>query len=60
MFSDDRPEVSFKHRLHAIAAVDSNEAATVAVVEMHFSVPAGLMNSIHLETDRTQGDDGVS
>jgi hypothetical protein len=57
MFSDDRPEVSFKHRIHAIAAVDANEAVAV---EMHLGMPTGLIDAVHLEAGRAQGDDGVS
>jgi hypothetical protein len=52
MLSDDRSEVSFKCRAHAIAAVNPNEAAAIGVKEVNLGVPAGLIDPIDLEAGR--------
>jgi hypothetical protein len=49
--------VALKFRAHAIAAMDSNETVTV---EANLSVPAGLVNSVHLKAGRAQAGNGES
>jgi hypothetical protein len=49
--------VALKFRAHAIAAMDSDETITV---EVNLGVPAGLVNSIHLETGLAQASNGES
>jgi hypothetical protein len=50
MLPDDCSEISFKRRTHAIAAMDTDEAASV---EVDFGVSASLINPVHLEPGRT-------
>jgi hypothetical protein len=57
MLSDDLSQAAFEFRGNPIAAVNPDKAVTV---EMDLRVSAGLVNSIHLESDRAQGGDGVA
>jgi hypothetical protein len=60
MLSDDRSQVSFERHAHAIAAMDTDETATVGIVEMNLGVPASLVNSVHLKAGRAQAGNGES
>jgi hypothetical protein len=60
MPADDRSKISLKRRAHAIAAMDSNEAATIGINKVHLCMPTGLINPIYPEAGRAQRGDGVS
>jgi hypothetical protein len=60
MLADDRSEIPLKRHTHAIAAMNSNEATTIGINEVHLCVPTGLVNPIYFETGRAQRGDGVS
>jgi hypothetical protein len=40
--------------------MNSDETATVRIVEMHFAVSTGFVDLIDLKAGRAQRDDGVS
>jgi hypothetical protein len=60
MLSDDRSQVSFERHAHAIAAMNTDETATIGVIEVNLGVPAGLVNAVHLKASRAQNSESVS
>jgi hypothetical protein len=60
MPADDRSKIPLERHAHAIAAMDSNEAATIGVSEVNLCMPTGLIDPIYPEAGRAQRGDGVS
>jgi hypothetical protein len=52
MPADDRSKVPLKRHAHAIAAMNSNEAATIGIDKVHLGMPTSLINSVDPEAGR--------
>ena len=52
MPADDRSKIFLKRCAHTIAAMDSNETATIGIDEVHLCMPTGLINPIYPEAGR--------
>jgi hypothetical protein len=60
MFANDRAEISLERCTHAITTMNTDETATIGIVEVNFRVPTGLINLIDPEAGCAQRNDGVA